>query len=331
MQKLRWGILSTAKIGREWLIPAIHASEFAEVTAVASRNGDQARLFAQQTNITKAHDSYEALLADPDIDAIYNPLPNHLHVPYSVKAIEAGKHVLCEKPLGLNRADLLPLLEAAQAHPELVVMEAFMYRFHPQWLKVKQLIDAGELGEITAVDASFSYFNRDAQNVRNQQGIGGGGLMDIGCYCISAARFIFAREPQRVCASLDMDPDFKVDRHASGLLDFGPGTATFYCSTQSAPSQAVKIVGTEATLTVENPFYRRDTPSRLFMRKDNVDSEIQIADVNHYEEQINAFSLAALKGTPTPTPLADALANMAVIDAVFAADQQSTWVNVTTD
>jgi predicted dehydrogenase len=325
MRKLRWGIISTAKIARQFLIPALHESEYSEVVAVASRDAKKGEAFARENGIPKAYDSYEALLADAKVDAIYNPLPNHLHVPLSVQAIEAGKHVLCEKPLGLNARDIEPLLKAAADHPQLTVMEAFMYRYHPQWLKVRELIDAGVVGEIKAVHADFAYFNRDPANVRNRADIGGGGLLDIGCYCVSAARLAFGREPHQVMCRIDRDPQFKTDRHASGVLDFAPGTATFYCSTQSNPSQSVKIIGDKASLVVENPFYRRSVPSRLFLRRDNEDEVIEIGHYNHYLEMVNAFSRAALEGRPAPTRLADALANMQVLDALFTAAASGAW------
>lgn len=328
MKKLRWGIISTAKIARQFLIPAMHESQYAEVVAVASRDKQRGEAYAKENNIPKVHDSYEALLADNGIDAIYNPLPNHLHVPLSVQAIEAGKHVLCEKPLGVDTNDIQPLLKAAAAHPKLVVMEAFMYRFHPQWIRVRELIETGVLGKVTAVQAAFTYFNRDPGNVRNQAGIGGGGLLDIGCYCVSAARLAFGREPARVMGTIDLDPEFKVDRHASGILDFAPGTATFYCSTQSNPSQSVKIIGEKASLLVENPFYRREAPSRLFLRRDNEDEVITVGHYNHYVEMINAFSHAALEGRSAPTPLSDALANMKVLDGLLQAGQTGKWVEI---
>jgi predicted dehydrogenase len=328
MKKLKWGIVSTANIGREWLIPAMHASDYAEVVAVASRDLNKARAFADDNNISSAYGSYEALLNDPNVDAIYNPLPNNLHVPISMQAIEAGKHVLCEKPLGMDVADVMPLIELAGKHPELVVMEAFMYRFHPQWIKIKAMVDGGELGQINAVEANFSYFNRDPDNVRHKPGVGGGGLLDIGCYCISAARFIFGREPKRVVGMVDIDPDFQVDRHASGILDFAPGMATFIVSTQSDSSHHLKIFGDKASLVVENPFYKRDVPSRLIVRRGEEDEVVEVGMSDHYLDQINAFSQAALEGKSSPTPLSDALANMKVIDAIFAAGGSNSWEEI---
>ncbi len=329
MKKLRWGILGTAKIAEQWLIPAMQASGHAEVVAVGSRDGEKARAFAEKTGIPKAHDSYQAVLEDPEVDAVYNPMPNHLHVPWSVRAIEAGKHVLCEKPLGLDVNDVQPVLEAAAKAPHLVVMEAFMYRFHPQWIKVREMLAAGELGRVNAVNASFTYNNQDPDNVRNMPGIGGGGLLDIGCYCVSATRLAFGREPVKVAGNIDIDGRFGVDRHASVLLDFGPGMGTFFCSTQSESSQTVSIFGERGNLVVENPFFRRDgVPSRLILTRDGQQEVISIGVHNHYVDQIDAFSQAALNGQPAPTPLSDALANMKVLDAIFKSVEVGGWAAV---
>ena len=329
MKKLRWGILGAAKIAGQWLIPAMQESEYAEVVAIGSRDSEKARAFAQKAGIPKAHGSYQAVLDDPEVDAIYNPMPNHLHVSWSLRAIEAGKHVLCEKPLGLDANDIQPLLTAAEKAPHLVIMEAFMYRFHPQWVKIKEMLTTGELGQVNAVNASFTYNNQDPDNVRNMPGIGGGGLLDIGCYCVSAARFAFGREPVRVASNVDIDSRFGVDRHASVLLDFGPGMGTFICSTQSESSQTVSIFGERGNLVVENPFFRRDgVPSRLILTRDGQQEVINVGIYNHYVDQIDAFSKAALNGQPAPTPLSDALANMKVLDAIFKSAEAGTWVKV---
>ena len=329
MNKLRWGILGTAKIAREWLIPAIHTSRHGEVIAVASRNLERATRFAKECNVPAAFGSYEELLADRGVDAIYNALPNHLHVPWSTKAIAANKHVLCEKPIGLDSDEARLLMDAAAAAPDRVVMEAFMYRFHPQWLRVRELIESGDLGEIRHVQSSFSYHNTDGENVRNMPGIGGGGLMDIGCYCISASRLVFGKEPGKVIGHLDWDPDFGTDRHASGILDFDSGMATFNCSTQSNQSQMVKVIGDRGTVLVINPFYSRaEDPSRLIVyRGDQVDV-IAIGNHNHYVNQVDAFSQAVLNQQPSPCPISDALANMKVIDALFASARDDRWVNI---
>lgn len=328
MNKVRWGVLGTAKIAREWLVPAMHRAANAEVVAVASRDLDKAKAFAEANNIAHAFGSYEELLQSDLVDAVYNPMPNHLHVPWSIEAIKANKHVLCEKPLGLDTSDAQLLADAAAANPDLVVMEAFMYRFHPQWLKVKELIDSGELGHIRHVQTCFSYFNRDAKNVRNQPGIGGGGLLDIGCYCISVARLAFGKEPVRVCGTLEIDHDFEVDVHGAAILDFGDGMATFNFSTQSDSAQFAQIVGDKGRVVVDTPFHKReDRPCELVLYKQNVRGVLPVGHHNHYINLVEAFSDAVINGKPAPTPLQDALCNMQVIDAIFKSNKTGGWVN----
>jgi predicted dehydrogenase len=230
-RKIRWGVLGVAKIATEKVIPAMQKCQDAEVAAIASRTLEKAQAAARRLGLGKVYGSYEELLADPDIDAIYNPLPNHLHVPWSIKALEAGKHVLCEKPIGLSAADGQTLVEAGRRHPRLKLMEAFMYRHHPQWITARRLVAEGRIGPLCTVQTLFSYFNDNPRDVRNQAAIGGGGLLDIGCYAVSLSRFLFDREPQRVLGIVEFDPQFGTDRLASGMLDFGSGTGTFTCGT----------------------------------------------------------------------------------------------------
>ncbi|MGZ3676222.1 MAG: Gfo/Idh/MocA family protein, partial [Ktedonobacterales bacterium] len=254
MSKVRWGVLSTANIGVGKVIPAMQRGSYCAMVAIASRNPEQAQKTAAALGFPKAYGSYEELLADPEIDAIYNPLPNHLHVPWSIKALEAGKHVLCEKPIGLNAAQAQQLADAAAQHPHLKVMEAFMYRFHPQWQRARELVQDGRIGELRTIQTVFSYFLDDATNIRNRAEAGGGALYDIGCYAISVPRFIFGAEPQRVSAIAEFDPRFGTDRLVSAMLDFGRGTATFTCGTQLSPYQRVTIFGTQGHIEIEIPF-----------------------------------------------------------------------------
>jgi predicted dehydrogenase len=327
MKRVRWGILSTAKIGTQKVIPAMQRGELCEIRAIGSRDQQAVDRVAQEFKIPRAYGSYEELLADPEIDAIYNPLPNHLHVSWSIRALEAGKHVLCEKPLGLTAAECEQLIAAAARHPRLKVMEAFMYRHHPQWKKAKELVDGGEIGELRSVQTSFSYHNVDASNIRNSVAAGGGALMDIGCYCVSVARFIFAREPNRVCGWLELDPTFGTDRLASGLLDFGTGTATFTCATQLVPYQRVHIFGTEGRVEIEIPFNApADKPCRIWHEQDGKIAELVFDVCDQYLLQGDFFSRAILEDTPVPTPLADGLANMRVIEAVKASAAAGGWV-----
>jgi len=329
VNKVRWGVLSTANIAVSKVIPALQKSELVEVSAVASRDLGRAQAAADRLRIPHAYGSYEELLASPDVDVVYNPLPNHLHVPWSMKAIEAGKHVLCEKPVGLSAEEGERLLEAAREHPELKVMEAFMYRFHPQWREVKRIVDEGGIGELRTIQSFFSYFKLDPDNIRNMPDIGGGGLMDIGCYNISLSRFLFGAEPRRVVSTVEFDPDLGVDRLSSAILDFGRGTSTFTCSTQLAPYQAVSVFGTQGRVTLEIPFNApQDGPTRLWHQRDGETVERVFDRVDQYTLQGDALSRAILDGTPVPTPLEDAVANMRVIEAVFGSGRSDGWVDV---
>lgn len=326
MSKVRWGILSTAKIGTEKVIPAMQQCQYGSVEAIASRNIESAQAAAGKLGIAKAFGSYEELLADPEIDAIYNPLPNHLHVEWSIKALEAGKHVLCEKPIGLTSAEGEQLLQAAQKHPHLKAMEAFMYRHHPQWQLAKRLVDKGKIGELRTIQSFFSYFNRDPENIRNQPGIGGGALMDIGCYPISLSRFIFGEEPQRVFGIAEFDPQFQVDRISSGVLDFGRGTSTFTCSTQLVPYQRVNIYGVDGRIEIEIPFNAPpDKPCRVWHQRGENIAEISLEVCNQYTIQGDLLSQAILNDTAVPTPIEDAIANMKVIEALFASAKSGSW------
>jgi predicted dehydrogenase len=301
-----------------------------EITAIASRDLAGARAAADRLGIAKAYGSYEELLADVGVDVIYNPLPNHLHVPWSVKALEARKHVLCEKPIGLSSSEAGELLVAARLRPHLKVMEAFMYRHHPQWRRAKQIIDQGSIGQVRTIQAFFSYFNTDATNIRNRADSGGGGLMDIGCYNVSLSRFIFAAEPKRVIGCLEYDPDFRTDRLASGILDFGCGTATFTCSTQLAPYQRVNIFGTAGRVEVEIPFNALpDRMCRIWQQRGAEIEEIALEICDQYTIQSDLFSEAVRNDTPVPTSLEDAIANMKVIEAIFRSGRDGAWIGIT--
>lgn len=327
MNKIRWGIISTAKIGTVQVIPGMMLSDYCDIAAISSRNLESAQEAAQKLGIPKAYGSYEALLEDPDIDAIYNPLPNHMHVDWSIKALEAGKHVLCEKPLGLNAADAKRLLEAEARYPDLKVMEAFMYRFHPVWIKAKELAHDGSIGQLRTIQSFFSYFNDDPNNIRNRVDIGGGGLMDIGCYCISLARFVFDKEPTRVLGIIERDPEMKVDRVATGVMDFGDLTSSFTCGTQLAHYQRVQIVGTEGRIEIEIPFnIPPHVETRIWLHKPDGTEEITFPVCDKYTCQGEVFSKAILEDTPVPTPLTDAVCNMEVIDAIFKSAEDSSWV-----
>lgn len=327
--KIRWGILSTARIGTQKVIPAMQRAAQCEVTGIASRQAERAEQAARELGIPRSYGSYEELLADPEIDAIYNPLPNHLHVSWSIRALQAGKHVLCEKPLGLTSQEAQELVDEAARYPDLKVMEAFMYRHHPQWRKALELITQGTLGRLTAIDTVFSYHNRNPEDIRNQAEIGGGGLMDIGCYPISLSRFVFQGEPTRVIGRLELDPEFGVDRVAAALLEFPTGTAAFVCSTQMAPFQRVQILGTEGRYEIEIPFNAPpDRPCRAWLQTASGIETLEFPVCDQYTIQAELFAEAILQDQPVPTPLSDGVRNMRVIEAIRESARTGHWIPV---
>ncbi len=329
-ERVRWGVLSTARIAREKVIPAMFKASNVEVVAIASRDEETAQSVARDLRITRAHGTYEALLEDDQVDAIYLPLPNHLHVEWSIRALEAGKHVLCEKPLGMDAAEAERLAAAGEAHPDLKLMEAFMYRFHPQWIEMKRLVDEGAIGRLQQVHSHFSYFKLDPNNIRNQSEAGGGGLMDIGCYDVSLSRYLFGREPRQVVASVDLDPELGVDRLVSALLDFGGGrTATFTCGTQMIAHQSAQAFGSSGRTAIEIPFNApQDGPSRLWHENEEGTFERVFDRVDQYTLQAEAFSRAVLEDQPVPLPITDGVANMRVLDAIKASSREGGWVLV---
>lgn len=327
MKKVRWGILSTAKIGIEKVIPAMQMGDYCDIVAIASQSLEKAQDVARQLDIPKAYGSYEELLADVEIDAVYIPLPNHLHIPWCIQSLEAGKHVLCEKPISLMSADAQKLMDAAGRYPNLKVMEAFMYRHHPQWQAARQFVAEGGIGTLQTIQSFFSYYNVDPGNIRNIADIGGGGLMDIGCYCLSLSRFIFDREPQRVLGMMQYDKKFKTDYLTSGILDFGEGTSTFTCSTQLTPYQRVNIFGTKGRIEIEIPFNAPpDKPCRIWHQHGDKIDEIIFDVCDQYTLQGDVFSQAVLNNTQVPTTLEDAVNNMKVIDNIVRSAHDGTWV-----
>ena len=326
IERVRWGVLGAAKIAVEKVIPAMQRGEWAQVTAIASRDLGRARRAAASLGIARAYGSYEELLADPDVEAVYNPLPNHLHLPWSAAAAEAGKHVLCEKPVGMNAGEARELLRARD-RAGVKIQEAFMVRTHPQWLGTREVIRSGRIGELRAAACVFSYFNRDAANIRNRAEMGGGALMDIGCYPINLSRFVFGSEPRRVLGHVERDPDWGVDRLTSAVLDFGGAAATFTCSTQLAPYQRVQFFGTLGRVEVEVPFNApNDRPTRILIG--GSDGRVEAREFpacDQYTIQGDLFSRAVREETAQPVPLEDALANMATIDAVFRSAESGRW------
>ena len=318
-RKVRWGVLGAANIALKKVIPAMQRSRYCEVAAIATRGGDTGALRGFQV-----YNDYEALLRDTSIEAIYNPLPNHLHLPWTVRAAEAGKHVLCEKPIGMHAGEVRELI-AVRDRCGVRIAEAFMTRVHPQWLRARELVRTGAIGELRVVDTVFSYFNRDAGNIRNRPEFGGGALMDIGCYAVMMSRFLFGAEPRRVSAQIENDPEFGTDRLTSGLMEFKRGHAVFSCSTQMAPYQRVRIFGTTGRVEIEIPFNAPpDETTRIFLN-----GEPQtIAACDQYTLQGDHFAKAIWGEAELAVPLEDSLENMRVIDALFGSARTNATVSL---
>jgi predicted dehydrogenase len=329
--KLRWGVLSTANIGLKKVIPAMQQGKYTTIAAIASRDLSKAQAAAAALGIPTVYGSYEELLADPNIDAIYNPLPNNLHVPWTIKAAEAGKHVLCEKPISLTAAEAETLL-AVRARTGVKIGEAFMVNSAPQWIRLRELLSEGSIGELRSILGYFSYFNVNPENIRNRVECGGGALMDIGCYMVHASRYAFAQEPTRVVACMERDPQMHTDRLTSAILDFPGGQSIFTCSTQLVPYQRIHFLGTRGRIEVEIPVNTApDRPTRLLIDSGSdlfgggITTE-SFAACDQYTLQGDAFSRAVLDDTELPVPVEDAIKNMAVIEAIFRSAASGQWI-----
>jgi predicted dehydrogenase len=329
-KKVQWGVLGGAGIAVKKVIPAMQRGEWSQVLAIASRDLAKAQRIAAQLGIPKAYGSYEEMLADPEIEAVYNPLPNHLHVPWSIKAAQAGKHVLCEKPVGLTAEEALSLLKTRD-HTGVKIEEAFMVRTHPQWNRALELIGTGKIGSVRSVMGYFSYDNRDPKNIRNIFEYGGGGLMDIGCYLVYTSRLIFGEEPTRVSALIEEDPEMRTDVITSAMLHFPSGQSVLTCSTQQVPHQRVQIFGSQGRIEIEIPFNAPpDKPCRIFV-DDGVDPSGRSAEIlqfdicDQYTIQGDLFSRSVREGTELPVPLEGSVRNMAVIEAIFRSAKSGRW------
>jgi len=329
-RKVKWGVLGVAGIAVRKVIPGMQKGDWSEVAAIASRTKQKAVEAACHLGVKKAHGSYEELLADPEIEAVYNPLPNHLHVSWTRKAAEAGKHVLCEKPIALDAKEAETLLTVREK-TGVKIGEAFMVKTHPQWLRVREMIREGRIGELKSAQTVFSYFNRDPNNVRHKAEWGGGGLLDIGCYPITLSRFVFGEEPVRVSGTVERDPDFGVDRLASAVLEFPSGQSVFACGTQTAYYQRMNFLGTKGRIEVEVPFNApNDRPLRLIVDdcRDLFGGGIAVETIpacDQYAIQGDAFSRAIRESGEVPVPLEDSIGNMRVIDGIFRSAKKGTW------
>lgn len=328
--KVTWGVFGAANIALKKVIPAMQRSEWTEVSALASRDIAKARRAAEELGITRAYGSYEELLADPEIEAIYNPLPNHLHVPWTIKAAEAGKHVLCEKPIALSVQEAMQLLEVRD-RTGVKIQEAFMVRTHPQWIRIIDLIQANRIGRVRSIVGQFSYNNPDPQNIRNIAGIGGGGLMDIGCYLIFFSRLVFQNEPRRVVGLIETDPNYKTDVLTSALLDFAEGQAVMSCSTRMTPFQRIQIMGTTGRIEVQIPVNAPPDRSCRILIDDGSDlfgaraETIEFEVCDQYTIQGDLFSRAIREHKEPVISLEDSIRNMAVVDAIFSSAKSGRW------
>jgi predicted dehydrogenase len=326
--KVKWGVLGVADIATKKVIPAMQKGGMSEVAAIASRDRTRAAKAAKELGIPKAFGSYEELLADPEIEAIYNPLPNHLHVPWTIKAAEAGKHVLCEKPVALTVKEATSLIEVRD-RTGVKIQEAFMVRTHPQWLGALEQIRSGKIGKVKSVSCYFSYRNLDPNNIRNIAGFGGGALMDIGCYLVLSSRVIFDEEPSRVVGLIERDPDFETDILTSAILDFPSGHAVWTCGTQVAPYQRVLAFGNKGRLEIEIPFNAPpDVPCRIFVDDSSTGRNpqtIEFETADQYTIQGDVFSKAIRENSSQAVPLEWTIKNMAVIEAIFRSAQSGQW------
>jgi predicted dehydrogenase len=329
-KKVKWGVLGVASIATRKVIPGMQKGAFCEIAAIASRDLKKAEGAAKELRIAKAYGSYEELLADKEIEAVYNPLPNHLHVPWTMRAAEAGKHVLCEKPIALNAAEAETLL-AVRAQTGVKIGEAFMVKTYPQWLRVRELVREGRIGELKSIVTIFSYFNRDANNVRHKVEWGGGGLLDIGCYPITLSRWIYGEEPLRVTGTIENDPEFGTDRLASAVMEFSNGQSIFSIGTQTNYFQRMTLLGTTGRIDVEIPFNAPpDRPLPLTISNGmefagGTSAMEMIPPADQYTIQGDAFSMAIRENTEVPVPLEDAIGNMKVIDAIFRSAASGKW------
>ena len=329
MKPVVWGVISTAKIGREQVLPGMMKSELIEIRAIASRSQTAAQSFADDLGIPKAYGTYEALLEDPEIEAVYNPLPNHLHVPLTLQAARAGKHVLCEKPIAISAQEAASLKAASE---DVFIAEAFMVRFHPQWKRARELVRDGRVGTLSTVQMIFGYNNADPANVRNQADIGGGGLYDIGCYAIVAGRYFFDSEPVKGIVLIDRDPAFETDRLTSALVDFGDGRRLdFTVSTQMALQQKLQLCGSAGRIEIPIPVNPPQGSKTRILIDDCSSLEgagivtETIAESDQFLLQGEAFSRAVRGEAPLPYGLDDAVANMRVIDALFRSEKSGQW------
>jgi predicted dehydrogenase len=328
MKPVTIGILGVADHFRLRVRVPVANLDTVRIEAIASRSLERAKAAAAEWQIDRAYGSYDELLADDGIEAVYIPLPNTMHVEWIKKCADAGKHVLCEKPLAGDYASAQDAVAYAESRGVLL-MEGFMYRFHPQWLRTRELVQIGEIGEPRAIHTIFTYDNQDPANIRNRPEAGGGAILDIGCYAVSSARFLLGREPLRVVSMMERHPTFGTDVLVSAILDFGSARALFTVSTSTWFQEQVRVFGSGGTLTMNSPFnVFPDVPIVVGVENTVGTREVSFAPVDHFAEMFDAFAKAVRTDGLVPTPPADALANMKVLDALFRSAETGTWENV---
>ena len=328
MKKLKVGVLGISNHFVKRVFFPLRKSKNVEIFAVSSRSGEKAKKFASKYNVKRWYDSYEKLLEDEEIEAVYIPLPNHLHLEYIKKAADAHKHVICEKPLTLNYEQTKEAFEYAKKRG-ILLMEAFMYKHHPQWLRAKEIVESGEIGEVQTIHCYFSYDNKDPKNIRNVLEFGGGALLDIGVYAVSSARWIFEKEPTKVVALLNRDERFKVDTLVSGILDFDGKSALFSVATQAFPTQNVEVYASAGTIFVEVPFNTYpDVPGHLHVRTTIGTRDVYLGPADHYLLEFEHFARAIREKKSISSFEEDSLNNMKTIDALFKSAEESDWVPV---
>ena len=330
-KKLRWGILSTAKIGLKTVIPAIQQSGNGVVTAIASRDLQAAREAAQSLGIPNSFGSYQALLESSTIDAVYNPLPNNMHKEWSIRAAEQGKHILCEKPFALNTTEVDEMIASAQQH-RVLLMEAFMYRFHPQMARVQELIAGGAIGKMQVIRSAFGFLLEDYANIRLNRALGGGAVMDVGCYCVNVSRLVAGAEPVQVQAAAVIGRS-QVDEMLAGILRFPNDViAHFDSSFRTDYREWLVIQGSEGRLELERPFRSHavgGVGKITLHRKDNTEEVFTTEPVNQYQLMAEHFADAVLNGKPLRYPPELDRGNMRVIDALYESARTEKAVNLT--
>ena len=328
MKKLKIGVLGVSNHLIKRIILPLQETNNCFIYGIASRNSEKAISASRQYNIPKYYESYDDLLSDKDIDIVYIPLPNHLHAEWIKKSADAGKHVLCEKPLCMNAKESEDAISYVDKKG-IKLMEAFMYKFHPLWIHVKNIIDTKQIGDITYIHTSFSYNNPSKTNIRNIKEYGGGAMMDIGCYAVSVPRFLLGREPEKTVSLINRHPDFGTDILSSAIMDFGTSRSTFTVGTLSDAHQRVEITGTAGKITIPIPFNTFvDVRSTITITNSIGERTVEFAPADQYGIMFDVFAKTVINDHPVPVNAMDALLNQKVVDAIFRSGESDAWEKI---